>query len=82
MGSRDYVTRRTVAAAPATNTAWIYATGTVKMWRSEVEFIARDAGELLRRNTNETFLIAEQWFMLGWDCCHFAILVDLPITVT
>jgi hypothetical protein len=66
--------------APAANTTWIYATGSVKMWRSDVQFMARNAAELLRRDTNETFLIAEQWFMLGWDCCHFAILVDLPTT--
>lgn len=56
---------------------WIYATGSVKMWQSAPQFIARDAAEVLLKNINSTVLILEQWFMLGWDCCHFAIQVDL-----
>lgn len=63
--------------AATTNTVWIYATGSVKMWQSAAEFIARDAAEVLLKNINDTVLILEQWFMLGWDCCHFAIQVDI-----
>lgn len=69
-------------AEPDANTTWIYATGSVKMWQSDTQFIARDAAELLRRSNNSTYLIIEQWFMLGWDCCHFAVQVDLPNTTT
>lgn len=68
--------------APAADTAWIYATGSVKMWQSEPFFNSRGAAEFLRRSNNDTYLILEQWFMFGWDCCHFAVLVDLPNIAT
>lgn len=66
--------------APDANTTWIYATGSVKMWRSEPFFTAHNAGELLLRDVNDTVEILEQRFMFGWDCCHFAIQVALPNT--
>lgn len=69
-------------AEPDANTAWIYATGNMKMLQSEPVFIARNAAELLRRSNNSTYLILEQWFMFLWDCCHFAVQVDLPNTTT
>jgi hypothetical protein len=67
-------------AAPAADTAWIYATGSVKMWESPIIYLDQDAREILGRSINSTFLIAEQWFMFGWDCCHFAVQVELPST--
>lgn len=67
--------------APAGH-AWFYATGKVKYWQSPVIFRARDVREFLNRNTNDTVLIAEQWYMLGWDCCHYAILVNLGGVIT
>lgn len=67
---------------PDADTAWIYATGSVKMLQSEPVFMARDAAETLRRSNNATYLILEQWFMFLWDCCHFAVQVDLPNTTT
>lgn len=69
-------------AAPTADTTFIYATGSVKMWESAPNFITGTAREMLVRDTNETTLIVEQWFMFGWDCCHFAIQVDLPNTST
>lgn len=69
-------------AEPDPGTTWIYATGSVKMWASEPVFTAGTAAELLDRETNSTVLILEQRFMFGWDCCHFAIQVDLPNTST
>jgi hypothetical protein len=68
-------------AAPAGH-AWFYATGAVAMWQSEPMWTARSAREYLGRATNETTLIVEQWFMLGWDCCHYAVLVNLGGVVT
>lgn len=67
--------------APAGH-AWFYATGSVAMWRGEVLTLARDAREYLDRATNETTYIVEQRFMFGWDCCHFAILVNLGGVIT
>lgn len=68
--------------APAAGTAWLYATGSVKMWQSEPIWMARDARELLYRPTNDSVLILEQRFTLAWDCCHFAIPVSLGGIVT
>lgn len=62
--------------APGVNQAWIYATGALKTWQSGVKWLARNPAEALSRSTNATVLIAEQWFMVGWDCCHFAALVS------
>lgn len=67
---------------PTAGTTWLYATGSVKMLQSKVQFTARDARELLGREINNTVLIAEQWFSLMWDCCHFAIPVSLGGVVT
>lgn len=64
-------------AAPAAGTTWLYATGSVKLWQSELMWQARDARELLGRTINDTVLIVEQRFALGWDCCHFAIPISL-----
>lgn len=57
--------------------AWFYATGSVAMWESPVTWYARETSQILDRSVNATSLIAEQWFMFGWDCCHFAVLVNL-----
>lgn len=62
--------------------AWFYATGSVAMWQDKVQWVARDASEYLARATNATTLIAEQRFMFGWDCCHFAIQVNLGGIIT
>lgn len=69
-------------ATPTAGTTWIYATGNVKMLQSDVFFTSRDAREFLGRSINDTYLIAEQWFTLAWDCCHFAIPISLGGVVT
>lgn len=69
-------------AAPVAGNSWIYATGSVKMWQSPLTFTARNAREVLGREINDTVLVAEQWFALAWDCCHFAIQVSLGGAIT
>lgn len=69
------------AEAPA-GQAWFYATGAVKIWRGAVEFTAHDAAELLGRSDNSTVLVAQQRYVIGWDCCHFAILISLGGIIT
>lgn len=69
-------------AAPATGTAWIYATGAVKLWQSKMDLHTRSVKEILGRDINDTTLLAEQWFALAWDCCHFAVNVSLGGTIT
>jgi hypothetical protein len=60
----------------AAGEAWMYATGAVKVWRGALRWTARDAAEALYRPTNSTVLIVEERFIVGWDCCHFAVLAD------
>ena len=76
VGAPGYLRTGPNGVAPTSNGFWIYATGAVKWWQSEVQFMARDTKELLGRSLNDTVLIAEQWFALGWDCCHYAIQVS------
>lgn len=67
---------------PAAGTTWLYATGSVKMWQSEIMWQSRGAREFLNRTINDTVLILEQRFALAWDCCHFAIPVSLGGVIT
>jgi hypothetical protein len=76
VGAPGYLRTGPDGTAPAGNGFWIYATGAVKWWQSDVQFMARDIQETLLRTVNDTVLIAEQWFALGWDCCHYAIQVS------
>lgn len=57
---------------------WFYATGAINMRVGETKFTSsREEG--LRRDTNSMVLIAERTYSLGWDCCHFAVLVNLSL---
>jgi len=60
--------------------AWVYATSPVKVWSGEIRWTASDPAEILDRDTNGTVLVAEQRFVIGWGCCHFASLVSLDTT--
>lgn len=58
-----------------TGVLWIYATGQVFAYRSEqIRFRREDSFD---RSENTLKQIAERVYVLGWDCCHFAI----PITL-
>lgn len=66
--------------AAATNQTWIYATGAVFGFRSDVRYSqARDS---LNRTNNTLEMIAERTYVFGWDCCHVAVLVNLGVPVT
>jgi hypothetical protein len=66
--------------APTADQAWLYATGAVFGYRSTVTFTRlRDS---IDRETNTIEMIAERTYVLGWDCCHVAVLVDLGVPVT
>jgi len=67
-------------AAAGAEQSWIYATGAVFGYRGPVRFTgARDS---LNRTNNTLAMIAERTYVLGWDCCHVAILVDLGVPVS
>lgn len=65
----------------AADEAWIYATGAVFMYRGDVQ-IPSDKVSSINRTTNTREMIAERTYVLGWDCCHHAVLVDLGVPIT
>lgn len=59
--------------APAeTGTSWVYATGEVFYAREREPHSFRPV-ESLDRNVNTLSMIAERTYVIGWDCCLFAI---------
>lgn len=66
--------------APADGEAWMYATGAVFMYRGEVQ-IPSDKVSSINRTTNTREMIAERTYVLGWDCCQHAVLVDLGVPI-
>lgn len=65
-------------ASRAGGKCWIYATGNVFGYRSEVRVRSpQSSAASLDRSTNTRAMIAERTYVLGWDCCLFAAQVDL-----
>jgi hypothetical protein len=62
---------------PGPEAAWIYATGAMFGYRGEVRFTQEP--ESLNRATNTMGMIAERTYVLGWECCLVAALIDLDI---
>lgn len=60
---------------PTQDTAWIYATGPVFMRRGDVKVMPFESA--VRRDVNSVEMIAERTYVLGFDCCHFAVEVSL-----
>lgn len=61
-------------------TAWLYATGAVFLRKGDVKIhTLRDS---INRENNTVEMIAERTFVLGWDCCHVAVLIDLGVPTT
>jgi hypothetical protein len=60
-------------APRAANTTWLYATGNVFGYRSNVRVRAPQGAESIDRSNNTIKMIAERTYVLGWDCCHFAV---------
>jgi hypothetical protein len=58
--------------APSVNGWWLYATGAVTMRRTQVE-VTSTAAQAVDRAKNDMWLVAERTYVLGWDCCHFAV---------
>lgn len=64
-------------AAPASGTAWIYATGAVFGFRSEV--FARQFPDTFDRAENTVKSLASRTYLFGFECCHFGALVTLGV---
>jgi hypothetical protein len=68
-------------AVPAAGESWMYATGAVFMYRGSVQ-VPADRVSSVNRATNTREMIAERTYVLGWDCCHHAVLVDIGVPIT
>lgn len=53
------------------NVSWIYATGAITGYRSEIR--AFPADQSFDRSVNTVKAIAERTYLLSWDCCHYAV---------
>lgn len=67
-------------AAPAAGTTWIYGTGSVFELHSDVRSF--QLRETFNRSENTVEAIAEQTYVLGWDCCHAGAIVNLGVPTT
>ena len=61
--------------APADGTAWIYGTGPIFAYRSRVW--VPDLPSIVNRSNNTVEALAERTYVLGYDCCLVAALVDV-----
>lgn len=68
-------------AAPAAGTAWMYATGALMGYRSNIRDVAT-MEESFNHLVNTASFIVERTYVLGWDCCHAAVLVSTGGVIT
>lgn len=61
-------------AAPVADTEWIYGTGPLMGYRSDITIVGDTASHLVR-DVNTEKIIAERTYLLAYDCCLFATLV-------
>lgn len=67
-------------SAPAAGTTWIYATGAMFGYRSDVRFFnVRDSFD---RAENTMRLIAERTYLLAYECCLIAAHINLGVPTT
>lgn len=59
-------------AARAQDKTWLYATGAIFALRGEILIRASDT-QSFDKQKNTIKMIAERRYVLGWDCCHFAV---------
>jgi hypothetical protein len=64
-------------SAPAAGTSWIYATGAVFAYRSDV--FVRDFPGTFDRTKNTVRKQASRTYLLGFECCHLAALLNLGV---
>lgn len=65
-------------ATPASGTSWIYATGAVFGYRSDI--VVREMPGTFDRSKNTVKRQALRTYLFGWECAHFAALVNLGVT--
>lgn len=63
---------------PGDDAAWMFATGPIFMYRSNVK--VNPFASTVNRENNTIEMIAERTYVLGYDCCVHAIQVELGVT--
>jgi hypothetical protein len=69
-------------AAPtpaADGSIWAYATGMVHIRLDTINVIPDSFDAALNRSTNKITFIAERLVSATWDCCHFAVELDVDL---
>lgn len=64
-------------SGPASGVRWIYGTGAVVLRRTAVETFSRVPSEILDRSKNNVVFVAERTYVIGWECCHLAIPINI-----
>jgi hypothetical protein len=67
-------------SAAAAGTSWIYATGALFGYQSEV--MMPNTVESFDRVENTYHLIAQRVYVIGWECCHLATQISLGVIVS
>lgn len=70
-----YLGTSPAGTAPAASQAWIYGTGQIFGKWGDIRVL--DLPGSFDRAKNTQKMIAERTYLLGWDCCHVGVLVDL-----
>ena len=60
---------------PMAGTTWMYATGQFFMYRGAIKTFTRESS--LNRTNNTLTAVAQRTYVLGWDCCHFAVQINV-----
>lgn len=66
-------------AARTADKTWLYATGAVMCYRSDLTIRPTGLSQAFDRSKNTIKMIAERRYVLGWDCCHFAVNASLGV---
>lgn len=74
---QGYTGSSSAGAAPAAGTSWIYATGAVFGFRSDV--FTRPFPSTFDRSENTVRFLASRTYLFGFECCHYAALVTLGV---
>ena len=53
---------------------WVYATGMPFIYRDQARVLP--VGQSIDRGRNTVKAIAERTYVIGWDCCHFAVRIS------
>lgn len=64
-------------SAPAAGTSWIYATGPLFGYRSDV--FVRQFPDTFDRSENTVKALASRTYLFGFSCCHLAALLNLGV---